>query len=114
GRGFRQAEAADLLERFYLPVREGHDAHAGARLARASIAAAAAARSALRRLRARFGSRVGVRGRFLFFFRLRLRDREDHELAGGREGRGGPARVLEFLAAAEVADDELAVVPLRR
>src|SRR6185369_13750973 len=115
-RGLRKAEAADLLERLHLSVRQRHDAEPGARLARAAVAAAAASLSALCGLGAglRVGAGVRVRRVLALFFRLRLRDGEDDELRVGREGRRGAARVFEFLAGAQVADDELAVVPLRR
>ena len=108
-RPFREAEAADLVEGFHLAVSERHDAEPGPRGARRRTASAARGWCFGG---GRFGA-GGVRRRFLLFVGLRLRDREDEE-PGVRRKRGrGAARVLEFLAAAEVPDDELAVLALR-
>ena len=106
----RQPEARDLLDRRHLPAGKRHDADANSGSRCRSLPAAA-----LRRGRRRLPPRSPPAGRRSRRCRRpRRHDREDDELAVRRELRAGAARLLEFLSGLQVADDERAVLGLRR
>ena len=93
------------------PRGEGHDSR---RRPRRRVGAAPPL-TALCRLvpRRALAAAAATRQPFLLLFCLRLRDRERHDLAVGRERGVRASRVPQLLTRAEVPDDELAIEPLR-